>query len=119
MAKKKNGRPAPYEDPTSIGNILIAMGVLKQEELDHLVSEFNECKDELLGEFLVRKEIGVTEDHIESALLKQQLLREEFTTESVTKAMEISNKRDRRIIGNIEEIVSISRTLVGKYNGKF
>ena len=68
------GRRPPEEDPASIGNVLVEMGLLTEHQLKQIVIEFKASKEELLGQFIVRK-TPITEDQVELAFLRQQKLR--------------------------------------------
>ena len=60
----------PEDDDTSIGNILINMGLLTEDELEEIVAAFQRSKEELLGEFIVRATADrpnpITEEQIET-----------------------------------------------------
>jgi len=114
---KKNGKLPPTDDPTSIGNILIAMGFIAKDDLDALVRDFVSSKDERLGEFLVKKQ-AVSKDDVETAFIRQKVLRREFSRESMTDVLVINQNRNDRISTSIESILTASRLVLGKANGK-
>jgi hypothetical protein len=114
---KKNGKMPPTEDPTSIGNVLIAMGFIAKDDLDALVRDFVSTKDEMLGEFLVKKQ-AVSKDDVETALIRQKVLRREFSHESMREVLVINQNRNDRISTSIESVLTASRLVLGKVHGK-
>jgi hypothetical protein len=65
----------PADDPTSIGNILINLGVVTEQQLRAAVADKHRtAPDELLGLFMVGREI-INREHLEKALKTQQQLR--------------------------------------------
>lgn len=93
----------PEDDPTSIGNILVSMGLLDAETLRSMVEEFRSAHDEMLGEFLVRR-LGISESHVELALLRQHRLRGGNGSSTMFKALEISKRSQQRITAKVEEV---------------
>jgi hypothetical protein len=64
---------SPKKDPTSIGSILVAMGVITEDQLNEVTSEQNSI-DILLGKLLVANGL-ISPVQLESALMSQQGLR--------------------------------------------
>ena len=116
---KKNNHVVPAEDPTSIGNILVEMGLLNQEQLVELVAKFREKHDELLGEFIVRNAPGITEEHVELALIRQQSLRGNgrISRETVARSFTLSSTVQQNLVGNITEFAGFARS-IAKINGR-
>lgn len=104
----------PEKDPSSIGNILVSMGLIKQEELEKLVIEFKKTEDQLLGEFLIKKSI-ITTENVELALIKQRAMRNERQTHAaVINAYELSEKVNQKLISTADGIISLSKSLTSK-----
>jgi len=108
----------PADDPTSIGNILIDMGVLDRETLQRFVEEFKQNKDELLGEFICRKTKNqphqINESMIELALMKQRRLRGNNGCGSVQRALEAARNSQMRVVSKVEEMASITYAISTK-----
>ena len=91
----------PVNDPTSIGNLLRSHGVT-DEDLKKAIDTMQDQKDLLLGETLVKLEI-ISEDVLDEALARQQVLRSNGTNGSkhvsklldhaIKKIVERGNKR--------------------------
>ena len=65
----------PKDDPTSIGAILVAMGVITEEQLRDVVQEQHNVRmDVMLGKLLLADGI-ISARHLETALQSQQDLR--------------------------------------------
>jgi hypothetical protein len=110
-----NKKPlTPEEDLTSIGNILIEMGLISKEKLIELVKEFQVSKEELLGEFIVRH-THITEEHIEIALVRQRAMRNGHTTHAaVMDACTVASKVNERIVNTTEELVDLTALITDK-----
>ena len=105
-----NSRLPPEDDPSSIGNVLVSMGVLDKETLKQLVEEFRRKKDELLGEF-IRERTGCTEGMIDLALLRQNRMRGDNGASAVQKAINIVRRTQTRIVVKVEEMAAAATTL--------
>ena len=105
----------PEDDPSSIGNVLVSMGVLDKETLDKLLVEFRRKKDELLGEF-IRDKIGCTEGMIDLALMRQTRMRGDNGSSAVQKAINIARRTQTRIVIKVEEMAAVADML--KNNAK-
>ena len=103
----------PEDDPLSIGNILVEMGLLSADELTILVQEFKLSENELLGQFIVRK-TRVTEEQVEIAWMKQERLRKKINHRSILKACRTSSKSSDKLIAKSNEIISLVAVLVAK-----
>jgi hypothetical protein len=106
----------PEKDPASIGNILVNMGLLTEKELIEIVKDFRAAKDELLGEFIIRKtnekdvENGeykytpISEEQIEFALFKQRAMRGKVNGSVLDQAMKIVDVRHRKVMHEADEL---------------
>ena len=95
-------RLAPEDDPSSIGNILVDMGVITRETLKKLADEFKARREELFGEFLIRS-AGISQDQLELALIKQKQLRgEKVDMSMLLKVVSISKKSHERLLNKID-----------------
>lgn len=104
-------RRTPEEDETSIGNLLVSMGLLTTGELTNIVKEFRESKEELLGQFIVRK-TAITEDQIEIALLKQRVLRGRADQKVYDRLLEISQNSSKRVSKGLDELTRAANQAV-------
>jgi hypothetical protein len=98
----------PEEDPTSIGNILVSMGLLTEEKLAELVEDFKASKEELLGQFIVRR-TELTEHQIEVAWLRQKRLRGKTNEAVVVRLMEISRTTNERIVNGADQLMMAAK----------
>lgn len=105
----------PEEDPASIGNILVEMGLLTEDELARLVSDFNASKDRRLGEYIVRH-TRITEHHIKLALAKQQRMRGKTNEATVVSLMEIAQTTHERVMNGADQLLAVSKEFA-KANG--
>jgi len=104
----------PEDDPTSIGNILVDMGVLERETLQQLVEEFRQRKEEMLGEFIRRKtNEKVNEGMVELALMRQRRLRK-VNGNSVQLALDVAKRSQMRVVNKVEQVVSITHAISNK-----
>lgn len=93
----------PKNDPSSIGRILLAQGLLSQEQLDHALEL---QKDEsLLGKILVREGV-ITEAQLNVALIKQAAMRagksgDHGAVMKVVKQVRVQQQRISRSFGEL------------------
>jgi len=98
---------SPENDPTSIGNILVDMGVITQEKLQKLGDEFRAQREEMFGQFLVRN-AGISQDQLELALIKQKQLRgEKVDMSMLLHVINISKKSHERLLNKIDGFSAI------------
>lgn len=95
----------PENDPTSIGNILVAMKVIDRQRLDELVREFKANKEELLGEYICR-EAKISQSIIDLALAKQKHLRGDKY--GLRDALNIAHKSQTRIVAKVEKAATLA-----------
>jgi len=101
--KSSNGAA---KDPTSIGNILIDMGLIVKDELERLAEEFNKSdKDELLGQFLLRY-TNISAEEIELALIRQRRMRGETVNyDTILKALDLSRRTQQKLRTRVDLFV--------------
>lgn len=113
-----NKKCNPVKDPTSIGNIMVRLGFLSSNELKAYVKEFKETTEKRIGEFLVEREV-ITEEQLESALIRQQLLRGD--REALRIIMQRTTVRHERIGNVIDELDIMAKSFAinnGGHNGE-
>lgn len=104
---------SPEDDPSSIGNVLLCMGILKPHELQQVVNKFKASKEELLGQFIIR-ETHVTEHQLEIALLKQKVMRGESDRKVLNRLLEISQESGDRVRDRLSELTTVVKAAKGK-----
>lgn len=109
-------RQTPEEDSTSIGNILVELGFLTQDRLRLLVAEFRASKDELLGEFIVRK-TKLTEDDIKIAMTRQDCIRSKSKEAVIINLMEIAESTHQRVLNGADQLTMISQNYARAMGG--
>jgi len=102
----------PEADPTSIGNIIVNLGFITEEQLSEAVKEFKASKEELLGQFLLRQ-TPLTESQLKIALDKQDRLRKP-THATVVQAFNKNRETNDRLVSKTEEIVELATLLTNK-----
>jgi hypothetical protein len=95
------------DDATNIGNVLVEMGLLTKTQLASIVVDFKAAKDELLGQFIVRK-TALTEDQIELAVLKQKIMRGESGDKVIDRLMEISRRSGDKVNEGLDGLTALS-----------
>lgn len=108
----KRNKITPDKDPTSIGNILVELGLITQNQLVELVSEFQKSKEKLLGEFILEHS-NLTLSQIELALVRQKRLRGEISNRLVNHTVQLSNESHKRILQDMHEL-SITAKAIAK-----
>lgn len=108
----RNKVPKRTGNDTSIGRILVAMGVIDEGQLAAAVQRKLEQDDAVLGAFL--KEMGVVDDAVlQKALRFQKVLREEDEATAALHLMELRldafGEREDRITAAIEQRKQESR----------
>lgn len=98
-------RKDPEEDPSSIGNVLISMGLISESELYGIIEEFKASKEELLGEFIVRKS-RITEYQLEFALIKQKIMRGEGDRKLYDRLLQISQQSGKRVCDSLDDLTT-------------
>jgi len=104
-------RKKPEDDPTSIGNVLVEMKLLSESDLERIIEEFKASKEELLGQFIVRKS-AITDDQLELALLKQKVMRGEGGQKVFDRLVEISQRSGQRVCNGLDELTTLAKATV-------
>ena len=102
-------------DKSSLGNLLIRDGALDENELAELLVEFNELKvEELLGQFLVKREI-ITPEKLELLLIRQKAERNGgVEREHVQQAMRLAAKTSQKVTDGVEDFMSSTAVAMAK-----
>lgn len=104
----------PKDDPTSIGSILVTMGVISKEDLDAAVEEQeNLSVEHLLGKLLVANGICSAEQ-IEIALAAQQGMRSEEEHKQAVAIASIAMARKRMVSKAGKQMTARSEEIAGK-----
>lgn len=105
--KKSNG-----SDPSNIGNILLQLGLLTEEQLKQIVQRAQEEQDKVFGQIAI--EAGyINQADVDLALAKQAMMRGERTTGLAT-AIALGNAMHDRISSGIDEISELSKTITAQ-----
>jgi hypothetical protein len=84
------------DDPTSIGSILLAMGVITEEQLDRVIEEQQRLReDTLLGKLLVANGY-CTAQQLEIAIAAQEGMRSEDKASNAIALADVALSRHRR-----------------------
>ena len=102
----------PETDPTSIGNVIVSLGFITEEELNIAVKKFRASKEELLGEFLIRK-TSLTEKQLKDALARQTELRKP-THATIVQAFNNARQTNDRLNAKTDELVELTTALAEK-----
>ena len=113
MAALKMARAS--RDKSSLGNLLLRDGAVTQNELSELLVEFNDLKvEELLGQFLVRKEV-ISPEKLELLLIRQEAERNGgVERQHVKRAMEIAQQTSNKVAQGVEDLVSSTEIAMAK-----
>lgn len=113
MAKKV----LPELDETSIGNVLVEMGLLTLESLSDLVNKFKSLdQDELLGQFIV-KNTDITQDQLDIALVKQYKMRGKLTHANVVKALDASLNTQQKVVAGVTGLCVAAQEILKSGSG--
>lgn len=106
---------SPAQDPTSLGNLVLAEGLLTEDEFDELMDEFNDTRIEsLLGRFLVTRGV-ITEEKLELLLIRQKAKRNGGVDAShIMEAMEIAEKAERRAKAADAKFLAVADVFINK-----
>jgi len=86
----------PSEDPTSLGAVLLELGLVTQEQLNDVIEQQQHMREEtMLGVLLVHNGV-LTQSELEIALSAQQGMREENRTNQALAVANIAIGRHRR-----------------------
>ena len=102
-------------DKSSLGNLLLREEIVTQPELSELLVEFNELKvEELLGQFLVRKEV-LSPEKLELLLIRQEAERNGgVERQHVKRAMAIAQQTSLKVAEGVEDLVSSTQVAMAK-----
>jgi hypothetical protein len=104
----------PTHDPTSIGNILLAMGAVTEEQLRATLKEQRRLReDQMLGKLLVASGI-VSTSQLERAMETQRVMRSKKKVNAAMAVADVAIARHRRdsIIATRERIQNCSLQIV-------
>lgn len=107
-------KPNPQDDASSIGNILLSMGVISEAQLwDVLVEQQKLREDQLLGKLLVASGI-VSVAQLEQAMTMQKAMRSKKPAEAALANADVAIARHRRnsVIAMRERIERKSHAIV-------
>lgn len=100
------------EAESRLGDVLLRMGTLTQEQLADAISRQRAGDSRPLGEVLL--ELGYAEARdIELALLRQQALRGHLTCEDGLRLLEEAREGTQRVASSLSELTSAAEELGG------
>jgi hypothetical protein len=102
-------------DKSSLGNLMLKEGLVDDNELAELLVEFNEqTVEELLGQFLVRKEV-LTPEKLELLLIRQEAARNGgVERQHVQRAMKIATATSLKVANGVDELMSSTQVAMAK-----
>lgn len=84
------------DDPTSLGNVLLALEIITQEQLDHALQEQETLRgDDLLGRLLIASG-ACTEDEVTMAVSAQESMRAKGKANCAMAVADLALERRRR-----------------------
>lgn len=97
------------KNPSSLGNLVVRDGVLSQYEFQELFSEFSkQSVNELLGQFLVRKNV-LTDEKLQLLLIRQEALENGGVEDQhVVRAMRVADQASERVSSGIDDLMACS-----------
>lgn len=108
----------PENDPTSIGNILVAMGLVGLEDLKKLAGEFHaKTQEELFGQFVAKRK-DISRETLELALIKQRHMRGKITHKMMMRSIEITQGNHNKLVDGVDQLILTAKVAVSKANGK-
>lgn len=108
----------PEADPTSIGNLIVADGLITHEKLLELVVEFQQYAGSMLGIFLVEKGV-LSAEKLQLVLLRQKAVRNGGVEhEHVMEAMRIADGMQARVTTQVDRLVSVTAFAASKVGVK-
>lgn len=104
-------------DQSSLGNLILKEGILDHNELSELLAEFNDLKvEELLGQFLVRKEV-ISQEKLELLLIRQSAARNGgVEKEHVKQALAICRRTSQAMSDTVDDLVGSTQVALAKVN---
>jgi len=108
LKSKRRHRQTPEEDPTSIGNVLIEMGLCKQVDVDSALQLLQEKK---MGEALL--DLGkISSDQLNLALAKQKALRGELGHKELKRMVERTVAKSNGLTKGLDELNLLTQAAV-------
>jgi hypothetical protein len=84
------------DDPTSLGNVLLELGIITQEQLDHALKEQETLRgDDLLGRLLIASG-ACTEEEVMMAMSAQESMRAKGKHKCAMAVADLALERRRR-----------------------
>lgn len=109
----------PKDDPTSLGAILLELGLVTQEQLDEVVEQQRHMREEtMLGVLLVHNGI-LTQSELDIALSAQKGMREDNRTNQALAVANLAIGRHRRqtMVDRRERIVQKGAQIIKGISG--
>jgi hypothetical protein len=102
-------------DESSLGNLMIREKLVSQTELSELLAEFNSLKvEELLGQFLVRKNI-LSPEKLELLLIRQEAERTGGVgRQHVLRALNVAKQSSKKVSDGVDDFVANTRLVMAK-----
>lgn len=98
----------PELDPSSIGNILVQMGALNQDELEQMVAEFIMLKEQKLGEYIIQNS-HVTQEQRDLAILRQKMMRGKANGKTIDELLELSETSSQKVQSSVEDLQAVAQ----------
>jgi len=105
------------EDRTSLGQVLLALGMVTEEQLSEVQAAKDGDPDLLLGRLLVVGEV-ITEDELDTALSAQAGLRSSKRTRRAQGEAQIASHRMGRVITMASRLACVSKAAVEGMSAK-
>ncbi len=107
MSYDKEQARLAQQNSASLGNLVVKEGLLTSYEFQELFTEFSkQTVDELLGQFLVRKDV-LTEEKLEFLLIKQEAIANGGVEDiHVARALKIADRARERVSRGIDNLVA-------------
>lgn len=103
-----------HADRSSIGNVLLELGLIKPKTLEEAVSA--QQSDQYLGQILVQTGV-ITEEELKDALTRQRIMRGQAKPKEATSYfMAQSQKAAKEVTSGFDDLTRMSNVLVDKLN---
>lgn len=113
--KSGNGRTKKLalasKDPTSIGNLLVRMGVITEDQLLRAISIQHDAQEQLLGDILVK--VGfVGRDYLDLIVEQQSIMRKrgDERSQAVLAKTSHATERTNSVLSSLEHISQLTLT---------
>jgi hypothetical protein len=102
-------------DKSSLGNLILREGILTLPEFNELLAEFNDLKvEELLGQFLVRKDV-LSPEKLELLLIRQEAERNGGVEKKhVRQALRLAHSTTQKVQDGVDDFVSCTQVALAK-----